>query len=781
MGHQVTKVTKIEDKYNIWIDPNIDGEQNSDYSNQLEKNNLLNNKFNNVDDAINDLKNIKFKETKIIISGKLYLEFVKKLKENLKDMFIAPKIIVFTSNEDLFLKYNQEYKNENNKFYTFGGITTDFSEVEKFLKNKNEPKKFDKYENNFEPQLTFEYIDKKEKLILPLYFKALIDNVAKIDVDEYNSFLHEKYSKCENPDAIKILDIMKNNKNIPIEILSKFYARLYTAETNFYPEINKDLGTNKIERHLTYIKTLYEGVKLKALPLANKKELYRGSKISKDEINKLINYKVKKFDNLPKAIVFSKSLLSFTKDKITAENFMKMGKLNNNLFRVFFILKKDDNIGYNLSTHCDIEDISFHSYEQEVLFLPFSSFAIEEVKPIDKETYEIQLLYLGRYLKEIKDDKSLFMDESILPESEFKNQLTEFGLIKKEKIENTNNKTLQNEFKKLEKEIEEKNAIIGEINISSNDKNKDIQIINSFENMKRINKINNKEDDLKYENEKEIKENMEIKINGKLIEFSFTHKFENEGNYKIKYLFKKEIAKFSYLFYQCDKLTSLDLSEINTDNLTTINSMFEDCSSLVDLNLSNFNTNNITDMSRLFYNCQKLKKLDLLKSNFNTNNVTNMNRMFYNCNSLIDLNLSNFDTQNVTDMSYMFSGCNNLKNLDISKFNTQNVNNMSYTFNNCNSLTNLNLANFNTKNVINMNCMFYDCNKLTDLDLLKFDTKKVNYMNNMFYNCKSLINLNLENFDTQNVSEVNYMFFGCDSLKRNGVKTKDKKILDKFF
>ena len=61
-------------------------------------------------------------------------------------------------------------------------------------------------------------------------------------------------------------------------------------------------------------------------------------------------------------------------------------------------------------------------------------------------------------------------------------------------------------------------------------------------------------------------------------------------------------------------------------------------------------------MGGMFYNCSSLTSLNL--SNFNTNNVTNMGYMFFNCSSLTSLNLSNFNTNNVTDMSAMFSGIN---------------------------------------------------------------------------------------------------------------------------
>ena len=83
-------------------------------------------------------------------------------------------------------------------------------------------------------------------------------------------------------------------RNIPIEILSKYCERLYTIESNFYRDINKDLGLNKKEKYLPFIKTLYEGVKLKSLYLASNNILYRGSKISNEEVQKIKSYLNKK-------------------------------------------------------------------------------------------------------------------------------------------------------------------------------------------------------------------------------------------------------------------------------------------------------------------------------------------------------------------------------------------------------------------------------------------------------------------------------------------------------
>ena len=65
----------------------------------------------------------------------------------------------------------------------------------------------------------------------------------------------------------------------------------------------------------------------------------------------------------------------------------------------------------------------------------------------------------------------------------------------------------------------------------------------------------------------------------------------------------------------------------------------------------------------MFWNCKNLTSLDL--SNFNTENVTTMNDMFSGCKNLTSLNLSNFNTENVTYMEYMFYGCKNLTDVTL--------------------------------------------------------------------------------------------------------------------
>ena len=170
----------------------------------------------------------------------------------------------------------------------------------------------------------------------------------------------------------------------------------------------------------------------------------------------------------------------------------------------------------------------------------------------------------------------------------------------------------------LEKEINininnnKDNKIVGEVYINKDDINDDIQIINSFENVRRKYKRKNKDDDYKYENEKEIKENIEIKINEKKIEFNYNFKFNKEGNYIIEYLFKKNLTKTDYMFHGCRKLTNLNLSNFNTNNVVNMQYMFANCNSLKNLNFSNCNIQKATNTEGMFNNCISLKKKNII-------------------------------------------------------------------------------------------------------------------------------------------------------------------------
>ena len=342
-------------------------------------------------------------------------------------------------------------------------------------------------------------------------------------------------------------------------------------------------------------------------------------------------------------------------------------------------------------------------------------------------------------------------------------------------------KDIKNKCKKIfnisEKMNKSGNYILSEINIEEDNINKDVRIINSFEQTKREFKWGDNENDNEFKNENEIKENCEIEIDNKIIPFSYFYKFNKKGKHIIKYTFMKNLSKADYLFYGCKSLTNINLSNINTENVTNMKNMFGECKSLKHIDLLKLNTQNVINMSDMFSGCISLNNIDL--SNFNTEKVSNMSYMFHECKSLIDINLSNFNIKNVIKINEMFSGCSSLKYLNLSNFDTQNVTNMNGMFNRCKSLVNIDLSNFNTQNVTDMSGMFNECNSLAKINLLNFNTNNVTDMSYMFNGCKSLKEINLSNFNIQNVTDM-IGIFRCVSFNKQNIITNDNRILNQL-
>ncbi len=242
----------------------------------------------------------------------------------------------------------------------------------------------------------------------------------------------------------------------------------------------------------------------------------------------------------------------------------------------------------------------------------------------------------------------------------------------------------------------------------------------------------------------------------------------------------KGMTDAGYMFNGCVNLESVDLSGLDTGNVTTTRGMFQNCSSLESLDLSRFVTDNVTSMDSMFYGCSGLKKLNI--SGFNTSKVTNMGRMFSECSSLIALDLSSFDTGNVRSMGAMFYRCLSLEQLNISGFNTSKVNEMVSMFSYCKSLRSLDLHNFNTHNVTGMGGLFNGCESLTELNISSFNTEKVKSMSSMFAGCVSLKEIDLRGFDTHNVEKdyggMQHMFSACSSLESLDLSSFDTRNVE---
>lgn len=160
--------------------------------------------------------------------------------------------------------------------------------------------------------------------------------------------------------------------------------------------------------------------------------------------------------------------------------------------------------------------------------------------------------------------------------------------------------------------------------------------------------------------------------------------FDDKDMIQKVYFYPTTAIKTSSWFFECNSLTSIDLSNFDASNVIKASGMFYQCTNLTSLNLDKFNTSNVTDMSYMFYGCSKLLSLNL--NHFDTSNVTDMSNMFYGNTSLTSLALNNFNTAYVTNMGGMFSYCFKLTLLDLSSFDITNATKTGGMFTQCTNL-----------------------------------------------------------------------------------------------
>ena len=247
--------------------------------------------------------------------------------------------------------------------------------------------------------------------------------------------------------------------------------------------------------------------------------------------------------------------------------------------------------------------------------------------------------------------------------------------------------------------------------------------------------------------------------------------------------------------------------------------MFDGCSKLTTLDLSNFDTQHVRDMSSMFYGCSTLTTI-YTSEKFVTTVCGNDDYMFAGCTNLVgavpyDKNkigseMANYATGYFTykalaETYAVFDEATNTltfkhdtnrpggafalnegKNLpnwyrpdsygnnsisikkvvfDASFANARPTSCYGW-FYRCKDLTIIEgIEYLNTQNVTNMGFMFYDCSALKSLDLSNFDTKNVTNMQSMFNGCSALTTIYAsDKYVTTAYKEDYNMFVGCTNL-----------------
>ena len=78
--------------------------------------------------------------------------------------------------------------------------------------------------------------------------------------------------------------------------------------------------------------------------------------------------------------------------------------------------------------------------------------------------------------------------------------------------------------------------------------------------------------------------------------------------------------------------------------------MFENCSNLTTIDLSNFNTQSVKSLSKMFKGCSHLKTI-YVNSNWDYDNLEDSENMFSNCTNLIGGKGTKYDPEHI-DLDY---------------------------------------------------------------------------------------------------------------------------------
>ena len=477
------------EKYLIWIDINNDSNESKKRIEEIDSLKIFNIKLkNNIEEAMNELLNIKFEKTIIILIGDIIKKFFQELTSNIEKLYIIPKIYMLLDNNK---KKEIEENIEKLKNYLLFDQSNIFYEFSK-LKNKFLKKEISNYfikENLF----IFQIIKQEDDLILPINYQQLIlkgNYPSKKEIYQFNTFLFKEFSSEE-----KIKNLLSQILifDIPITLLIKFWLRLFS----FYSiekKINEDLLNSKSSSYSIYIFVLYFGLNKNYINPCFDKKLFRGGLISLQEYNYLKkNMDEKKEEGLPcKIICYCKIFLKFSLDEKIALEFLnnKKNNIESGQKLIFFEIEAGDkDLDKMNATNTNFQQYSFYPNKKEILFFPYSCFGVSKIENEENNGFaKIKLIYLGVFnkqktqLSKIEEKKwmnikhlNLFknlVQKNIVPQNgleKIKKEYPKFFQILKEfmkiKIKNQEQKKI-NEIKL---------PIIGKINENKTNNNKGLR------------------------------------------------------------------------------------------------------------------------------------------------------------------------------------------------------------------------------------------------------------------------------------------------------------------
>ena len=133
-----------------------------------------------------------------------------------------------------------------------------------------------------------------------------------------------------------------------------------------------------------------------------------------------------------------------------------------------------------------------------------------------------------------------------------------------------------------------------------------------------------------------------------------------------------ELDDLSSIFDELYEIEVVDISGWDTSNVIYMNDMFAECTKLKKIiGIENLDVSKLRCANAMFYGCQNLVELDL--TNWNPMSLQRASYMFYNCSNLkIIKNIKNWQLPNIKNVRQMFDKCAKL-DVDLSNWDLTNI------------------------------------------------------------------------------------------------------------
>ena len=210
-----------------------------------------------------------------------------------------------------------------------------------------------------------------------------------------------------------------------------------------------------------------------------------------------------------------------------------------------------------------------------------------------------------------------------------------------------------------------------------------------------------------------------------------------------------------YLFFDMQRLQSVEMASGSTATQRDFRSMFQGCSRLTEVPF--FDTSSATGVESIFNGCINLKQIP----QYDTSSVTDFTAMFHRNQSLVEI--PSLDFSNGVRFESMFSYNFNLQTIP-SGLDFSSAREFDYMFQYCTKLQAV--PKFDFSNIVDMRSMFRDCRSLKGSFELDAPNLGSQGLTEAFYNCHNVTKMHVKNIG--NANQLNSSFQGminCRNFK----------------